>query len=178
MSPELAALLREFGLSEALLAERKLCQFAEAEVLVEAEVGVDGRSHMLVPEAAEAWQAMKAAAADEGITLQLVSAFRSIARQAEVLRRKLARGESIVDVLRVCAPPGYSEHHTGRAVDVATPGAAILDAAFADSAAFAWLQAHADVYGFCLSFPQGNALGYAYEPWHWCYRGAAGEGCA
>ncbi len=171
MNPGVAVLLGEFGLNEGALAERGLCRFAEAEVLVEAEVDADGRSLRLVPEAAPAWREMKSAAAADGVFLQLVSAFRSIERQAEVVRRKLARGGSLEETLRVCAPPGYSEHHTGRAVDIAAQGGALLDVSFADSAAFFWLQAHAATFGFSLSFPEGNAFGFAYEPWHWCYRG-------
>jgi hypothetical protein len=42
-----------------------------------------------------------------------VSAFRSVERQAEIVRRKLAAGGRIEEILTVCAPPGFSEHHTG-----------------------------------------------------------------
>lgn len=171
MATGLAVLLAEFGLHEETIAQRGLRQFAEADVLVDADVDADGRIHRLVPEAAQAWRGMKAAAAADGVFLQLVSAFRSIERQAEVVRRKLALGESVEEVLRVCAPPGYSEHHTGRAVDVAAQGGVLLDVDFADSAEYVWLQLNAATFGFSLSFPEGNALGYAFEPWHWCYRG-------
>lgn len=173
MPPRLVALLGALGIPLGLPAARGLRAFPEAEVLVEAEIGDDGRVHLLVPEAAEAWRAMQVAAAQDGLSLCLVSAFRSVDRQGDVLRRKLACGEPLADVLRVCAPPGYSEHHTGCAVDVATPGEAALEASFADSAAFAWLEAHAGDFGFVLSFPENNPLGYAFEPWHWCYRGVA-----
>jgi zinc D-Ala-D-Ala carboxypeptidase len=73
-------------------------------------------------------------------------------------------------VLRINAPPGYSEHHTGRAVDLGTAGCAALDQAFAQTPAFAWLQRHAQRFGFYLSYPRDNAEGYLYEPWHWCFR--------
>ena len=171
MIPGLAALLGELGLNDGALAARGLCLFAEAEVLVEADVDADGRVHRLVPEAAQAWREMKTAAAADGVYLRLVSAFRSIERQSEVVRRKLAQGESVDDVLRVCALPGYSEHHTGRAVDVTVHGGALLGVAFAGSAAFVWLQEHAATFGFSLSFPEENAFGYVFEPWHWCYQG-------
>jgi D-alanyl-D-alanine carboxypeptidase len=75
-------------------------------------------------------------------------------------------------VLSVTAPPGYSEHHTGRAVDVATPGSPVLETTFEQTRAFSWLQKHANNFGFYLSFPQGNASGYQYEPWHWCFSDA------
>jgi len=65
--------------------------------------------------------------------------------------------------------PGYSEHQTGCAVDLTTPGVPAADVGFAKSKAFTWLQQHGAEYGFHLSFPPGNQYGYEYEPWHWRY---------
>ena len=59
-------------------------------------------------------------------------------------------------------------HHTGRAVDIATPGVPPLTEAFERSDAFRWLEKNATNHGFSMSYPRGNALGYVYEPWHWC----------
>lgn len=160
----------ELGITPALIAERRLCAFAEAVVLEPAEIGADGRQHLLIPGAARAWREMAAAAEDDGIRIFIVSAFRSVERQADILRRKLAAGLSIERILAVSAPPGFSEHHTGRAVDVATPGVAVLEESFADTAAFAWLERRAADFDFRLSYPAGNPQGYRYEPWHWCYR--------
>ena len=102
--------------------------------------------------------------------LLLVSAFRSIARQHEIVAAKLARGQQLDAILQVSAAPGFSEHHTGRAVDIGTPDSPALEEVFEQTPAFAWLQANAACFGFVLSFPRGNACGYLYEPWHWCYR--------
>jgi len=68
------------------------------------------------------------------------------------------------------APPGYSEHHSGRALDVTTPGATPLQEEFEGTPAFAWLSKNAASFGFALSYPRGNRHGFMYEPWHWCYR--------
>ena len=68
------------------------------------------------------------------VELLLVSGFRSVGYQADLIRRKLASGQDIDAILRVNAAPGFSEHHTGRAVDVATPGTRPLTEAFASSA--------------------------------------------
>lgn len=65
--------------------------------------------------------------------------------------------------------PGFSEHHTGRAIDLSTPGSRCLDVAFEQTPAFAWLRAHAADFGYYLSYPVGNPAGYHYEPWHWCW---------
>ena len=73
----------------------------------------------------------------------------------------------------VSAPPGYSEHHTGYAVDIGdgrTP-ATNLNTNFENTAAFKWLEENAAYYSFELSFPKGNPQGVSYEPWHWRFVG-------
>jgi D-alanyl-D-alanine carboxypeptidase len=172
MSPRCAALADELGIPAELLAARGLCEYEEAPELELAEVGDDGREHRLTPSAAAAWRAMKQAAAADGVSIALASAFRSIERQAEIVRAKLARGDSVEQILAVSAPPGFSEHHTGRAIDVATPGSAALEPEFERSAAYAWLARNAARFGFRLSYARGNPLGYDYEPWHWCFESA------
>jgi len=161
--------LAEFGVSVEALRARGLVRCAEAPVLAVAEVGADGREHRLTPSAARAWQRLKAAARDAGETLLIVSAFRSIERQAEIVRGKLRAGQPIDTILEVSAFPGFSEHHTGRAVDVSVPGCRPLTTEFEQTAAFRWLAANAEGFGFRLSYPRGNAFGYQYEPWHWCH---------
>ena len=163
------AIFAELGISTEVIAARRLPLCAEPEALELAEVGDDGREYRLVPEAARAWREMKAAAAAEGVVLRLISAFRSIDRQVEILREKLAEGQTVEEILSASAPPGYSEHHTGRAIDIDTEGAAPLEIEFERTPAFAWLSRNAARFGFVLSFPEGNRYGYQYEPWHWFY---------
>lgn len=136
-----------------------------------ASIGMDihGREQWLAPLAAKAFAAMRASANDDGIDLQVVSAFRSIEYQLGIIERKLARGLSIDEILRVSAAPGYSEHHSGRALDLTTPNFAGLEEEFERSPAFRWLQRNAKRRGFALSYPRGNPHGIAYEPWHWCW---------
>lgn len=168
MNTPLAAL----GISSESIAARGLRECEEATSLEVAEVGADGRDHLLVPAAAEAWRSLKAAALIDGIDIFIVSAFRSIDRQFEVVRRKLETGAPIEEVLTVCAPPGFSEHHTGRAVDLSTPGCPALEVEFDQTTAYAWLNKHAAEFGYSLSYPIGNPWGYQYEPWHWCLQDA------
>lgn len=127
------------------------------------------REQFLAPRAARAWARMREAAARAGVELQVVSAFRGIEYQLGIIRRKRQRGQSIEAILRVSAAPGYSEHHSGRALDVTTPGFAPLEVEFERSAAFKWLRKHARSYKFSLSYPRSNPHGIAYEPWHWCW---------
>jgi len=133
---------------------------------------IHGREQWLTPSAARAFAAMREAARHDGVELQVVSAFRSIEYQLGILERKLARGLSIDEILRVSAAPGYSEHHSGRALDLTTPGFAPLEEEFERSPAFAWLTRNAARFGFHLSYPRDNRHGIAYEPWHWVSRRA------
>lgn len=134
-------------------------------------IGADihGRPQWLVPRAAAAFARMRGGATEQGVELQVVSAFRSIEYQLGILERKRERGLDIDTILRVSAAPGYSEHHSGRALDLTAPDYPPLEEDFERSPAYRWLHRHAHRYGFRLSFPRGNPHGIAYEPWHWCW---------
>jgi D-alanyl-D-alanine carboxypeptidase len=110
---------------------------------------------------------MQAAAAADGVLLLIVSGFRSIEYQARLIRKKINTGQVVSDILSVNAAPGYSEHHTGKAIDIASPGSRPLTEEFEDSDAFRWLEANAARYGFSMSYPRDNPGGFIYEPWHW-----------
>jgi D-alanyl-D-alanine carboxypeptidase len=158
------------GIPIELIVDRGLPVFREAHTLEVAETGADGRQHYLVPEAAAAWSVMKAAALTDAVNIHIVSAHRSVARQTEIVGRKLEAGQTLEQIFAVSAPPGCSEHHTGRAVDIGTPEAPALETDFELTPAWNWLQAHAAGFGFTLTYPEGNRWGYSYEPWHWCFR--------
>ena len=172
------AYLAAFGIPLDAVRARGLPECREAADLELAEVGADGTEQLLIPAAARAWRELRAAANGDGVAVFIVSAFRSVDRQAEVIRRKLDAGVALRDILAVCAPPGFSEHHTGRAVDVSTFGSRALELEFEQTAAHAWLSRRAGEFGFVLSYPAGNPWGYQYEPWHWCYRELAQRGAA
>lgn len=145
--------------------------YAEAAQLVDVEANIVGTMQRLAPDTAAAWQRMKTAASAGGVQLLLVSGFRSVQHQADLIRRKLAAGHTIDAILKVNAAPGFSEHHTGRALDIATPGTRPLTLEFEHSAAFAWLVANAAMFGFGMPYTRGNRFGFEYEPWHWSQLG-------
>ena len=163
------AMLAALNISIDAIAARSLIFHPEAVHLVIAERDDHGKEHLLVPAAAGAWRAMKTSAAADGVTIRILSAFRTIERQAEIVRAKLEKGLSLESILCVSAPPGYSEHHSGRAIDVTTDGVRPLEQEFEQTEAFQWLSRNAGRFGYFLSFPQNNRYGYAYEPWHWCF---------
>jgi zinc D-Ala-D-Ala carboxypeptidase len=141
--------------------------FEEAVELVDVGPNLVGRMQRLTPLAAARWAEMAAAAATDGIILLLVSGFRSVDYQAGLIRNKLERGQAIEAILKVNAAPGFSEHHTGQAVDIATPGSRPLTEEFEATPAFGWLTREAARFGFTMSYPRDNPYGLIYEPWHW-----------
>lgn len=154
---------RDYGRSRGLRIQREPLH------LVSIGPDIHDRMQWLQPRAARALIRMRQAAACTDVTLQIVSAFRSIEYQLGIVERKLTRGLTMEEILRVSAAPGYSEHHTGRCVDFTTPGFTPLEEEFERSPGFAWLRQHAAEYRFALSYPRGNRHGIAYEPWHWCW---------
>ena len=141
--------------------------FEEAGELVEVGPNLVGRMQRLAPATAAAWDAMQAAAAADGVRLLIVSGFRSIDYQARLIRKKINAGETIAEILRVNAAPGFSEHHTGNAVDIATPGSRPLTEEFEATPAFEWLTTKAENFGFSMTYVRDNPWGFVYEPWHW-----------
>ncbi|MCY3924772.1 MAG: CapA family protein [bacterium] len=132
---------------------------------------------LLQPEAARAYAALSAAARQAGHRLILRSAYRGFDVQRFLLFRHLKEpftSERIRWALRVVAPPGYSRHQTGYAVDLETPGYGIND--FKHSDAYAWLAAdnflQAKMHGFIPSYPAGvDNQGPDPEPWEFFYVG-------
>lgn len=120
-------------------------------------------------DAARAWSRMRAAAARDDVLLEAVSGYRSHDYQLGIFARKRARGLSVAEILAVNAAPGFSEHHSGLALDVSTPGDAPAEESFEATPAFDWLQSHAVMHGFSMSYPRDNPHGIVHEPWHWAY---------
>lgn len=169
MDKDIDSILIECGIDKNILESRGLCKYVEPTNLEVVQLDANGRVHYLISEAVLAWKEMQKAAINDGIDLYIVSAFRSIYYQTEIIKKKLDRGLSIDEILQVSAAPGYSEHHTGRAIDIATPNGAVLTEEFELTDAFKWLEKNANKFGYHLSFGRGNKQGYLYEPWHWCY---------
>ncbi len=165
--PELKAKLAPLGISEQHIAACRLPPFAQADDLVDAADDMFGRPALMTPGTLTCWRDMTDAARRDGIELLLVSAFRSIDYQCELIARKLAKGQDLDTILTVNAIPGFSEHHTGRAIDLTCEDCEPLTEEFEFTDAFSWLCHHAARFHFAMSFPRDNALGIIYEPWHW-----------
>ena len=133
----------------------------------------DGRI-LLRQAAAEKFRQMEADARAQGINLAVISGFRSVEEQNHLFFGvKEQRVQDAAKRAEVSAPPGYSEHHTGYAIDLGDVNvpATHLTTKFENTAAFKWLSENAAKYSFELSFPPDNPQGISYEPWHWRFVG-------
>ena len=130
----------------------------------------------LQPAAADAWIALRDAAARAGYTLLLESGYRSYADQRSIfLRRLTSYTDAAIDTrLRTAAAPGYSKHHTGYAIDVTQSGYRFTG--FASTPAYKWLSANnyanAKRFGWIPSYPpDAAAQGPIPEAWELTYVG-------
>ncbi|HUJ60222.1 MAG TPA: D-alanyl-D-alanine carboxypeptidase family protein [Kofleriaceae bacterium] len=94
-----------------------------------------------------AFRAMARAASKAGIDLRIRSGFRTYAKQ-KALYREYRKGEG-----NLAARPGFSNHESGRALDLYITNYKVYE----------WLEGHAARYGFHRTVPG--------EPWHWEYLG-------
>lgn len=169
LPPAVGALHRELGIPDDYAQIRRLPFCPEATTLVTADRDAQGNPQTLAPDAAAAWVRMSSAAKLAGQALILENGFRSCAEQAALIRGETARGSSLQKALSWIAAPGFSEHQTGRAVDIACPGCSPVTTEFEHTDAYRWLQINASSFGFSLSYPRGNPFGIIFEPWHWYF---------
>ncbi|MFO1186311.1 MAG: M15 family metallopeptidase [Alphaproteobacteria bacterium] len=142
------------------------------------------------PDMIPALRALLAAAFQAHHRLVAASCFRSVDAQVDIFFAPPgdpvpATPDEIAHNAYKSAPPGFSEHHTGYAIDFCdadTPETcASFDVNFAETAAGKWLVANGAHYGFEMSFPRATDpcvsaagrvdQGVAYEPWHWRFAG-------
>ena len=114
----------------------------------------------------DAFAKMAEAAKKDSVIIQADSGYRSPRYQREIIRRRLARGDSIEKIFRSASPPGYSEHHTGRALDLVPS-----EARFAHTKTYAWLKKNATRFGFRETYPDDPSSPLPWESWHWYYQG-------
>ncbi len=152
--------------------------------------------HALQDQAMAAWRDLHSAAREEGVRLELVSAYRSVERQRQIFLNEwrnaslhstgreytageIASGEadaSIDRVLRYSSIPGYSKHHSGYTIDIADFSEGYAFTEFEQTRGFAWISAHnylnAKRFGFIPSYPAGAAKqGPEPEPWEYVWVG-------
>lgn len=161
----------------------------------------------LHPLAADALQALRAAAARAGIDLHPVSGFRDFWRQLAIWNDKYSGARALLDarsvpveaagldpaarvaaIMNWSALPGASRHHWGSDCDVIDrnalpPGAPVelLSAHFEPGGRYerlaGWLEVHAGEYGFFRPYDRDRG-GVQPEPWHLSFAPVAGPALA
>ena len=128
-------------------------------------------------EAYEKYTELKSELEKEGVYIELDSCYRSVAAQQELWDRWTIE-KGIEYVKQYVAVPGYSEHHTGLALDICIKVNGELvyenDDMIADRDTFTKIHAKLADYGFILRYLEGkdDITGYSYEPWHLRYIGS------
>ena len=128
-------------------------------------------------QAYEKYLELKSALEQEQVYIELDSCYRSVAAQQELWDR-WTREKGIDYVRTYVAVPGYSEHHTGLALDICIKVNGELvyenEDMIAQREIFAKIHAKLADYGFILRYLENrdDITGYAYEPWHLRYVGS------
>jgi hypothetical protein len=145
----------------------------------------DASPHYLLADAARAFEKMGRAAEKDGVSLRIVSGFRSFARQKQIfeakfLGKRLVEGKNLLQayphepekrvarILRYSAAPGTSRHHWGTDLDINSVSPVYFERGEGKKV-FEWLKQNAARYGFHRPYTEGRLRGYAPEEWHWSY---------
>lgn len=123
-------------------------------------------------EAAAALDRMMSAARNDGVTLRVLSAYRSYTTQMRLFEN-YARIYGREEANTFSALPGHSEHQLGTTIDFGNNDQTDLRSSFENTQQSRWLSENARHYGFVLSYPKDKEeeTGYIYEPWHYRYIG-------
>lgn len=119
------------------------------------------------PDAYDAFLEMQSAAAEDGISLYIVSGFRSYDDQDSIYARYVnSDGREAADTYS--SRPGHSDHQTGYTFDLNS-----LEQSFEDTPEGIWLAENCASFGFIIRYPKGKDAytGYMFEPWHVRYIG-------
>lgn len=134
---------------------------------------------------ADAVNALLAAAQEDGVSLAIISGYRTMDRSRTLYTNKVQeylnagypQAEAEAEAAKWVAPPGTSEHHTGLAMDIVSGDYytkySDLVEAFENEPEAVWLRENCARFGFILRFPKDKEkiTGIHYEPWHFRYVG-------
>lgn len=126
--------------------------------------------YLMRKDTADAYLRMKKDAAAEGLEISVISGYRSVEYQGSLYNSYL-QNDSQVNVDRYSARPGYSEHHTGMALDLYGSIEGLRN--FVKTPEYVWVRDNCWRYGFIIRYTTENEsiTGYQNEPWHIRYVG-------
>ena len=162
-------------------------RFKKEDLLGQGKLNFYDESIRLRPEAGKAFVAMREAALEEGIEIEIVSAYRSYERQKFIWNRKfysnaekgISPKENINKIIEYSTLPGTSRHHWGTDIDIIDgkkpkEGDLLLEEKFHENGPYVklreWMEKNANRYGFYLPYTDSpKREGFNYEPWHYSF---------
>lgn len=163
-------------------------QFSAKALTGRGDLVLIGSTFKLQKEAFDAFQEMKKAALKEGITIKIVSGYRSFKRQKNIWNRKynlyisqgLLPNDVIQKIIEYSTLPGSSRHHWGTDIDiidasVKAPKNLLVESNYKENGPYfelkKWMDKNSKSYGFHLVYTQKiDRKGFKYEPWHYTYK--------
>lgn len=180
--------LATIALSVSAFSSFKPQQLSYDELIGKGHPKLYGDGFKLRKEAYDAFLKMKAEAAKEGITIQVVSSYRNFDHQNRIWTNKynkftnqgLSPKQAIEKIIEYSTIPGTSRHHWATDLDiidgnVKQPKNVLNAEHFHGNGAFCklkeWMDKHSESFGFYLVYTDnGNRKGFKYEPWHYSYK--------
>jgi LAS superfamily LD-carboxypeptidase LdcB len=163
-------------------------KFSVKALMGRGDLALVGTSFKLQQEAFDAFQEMKKAALKEGITIKVVSGYRSFNRQKSIWNRKynlftsqgLSPNSALEKIIEYSTIPGTSRHHWGTDIDiidssVKAPKSLLVEGNFTTNGVYfklkKWMDSNAENFGFYLVYTNKvDRKGFKYEPWHYTYK--------
>jgi D-alanyl-D-alanine carboxypeptidase len=138
--------------------------FAPAEL-----VNAEG-DYRVTPATKDAYERLRNDAEAAGCSVRIGSAYRSGEYQVNLYARY--KNEDPANADNYSARPGFSEHQTGRTIDLIGPSGTLRG--FVGTKEAEWVRENARKYGFIVRYTVENeeVTGYESEPWHITYIGA------
>ncbi|MBU0674931.1 MAG: M15 family metallopeptidase [Proteobacteria bacterium] len=128
---------------------------------------IDGDGSIYVTKATHrAFLEMSVMAVADGVPLLVDSGYRSVAYQKKIFEQRMVAAGDFQSISRWVAPPGYSEHMLGTAIDLSPS-----NWTFGGTKVEQWMEKNAFRFGFNQSYPRHSPHGFTWEPWHWRFVG-------
>ena len=171
--------VKDYGLDYLVLVNKqnKLPGDWESKVHLVTTTDIDGDKIQVEEQAFDMYEQLRLELLNLGVDIELDSCYRSVAEQQDIWDRFTVKyGEDYVKTH--VAVPGYSEHHTGLALDICIIKDGVViddnDMMMEENEIFEIIHSHLADYGFILRYMPGkeDITGYSYEPWHLRYVGS------
>lgn len=161
--------------------------YSEEDLTGRGKLELVGDTYKLQKEASESFINMRKEALKAGISIQIVSSYRSFASQKKIWNRKykkyILRGlspeKTIEKIIEYSTIPGTSRHHWGTDIDIIDgafeiPKNILFEDNYLNEGVYSnlkeWMDANSEKFGFYLVYDKSlSRRGFKYEPWHYSY---------